>query len=133
MCFVFQSIKIIFFFSNGGDGAKELADAVNTAVELPPHMNAGVLVVDADEELYRVARGLVSGLCPVFYAADVEGALAVMHEHEIAVMLADVDAALDHLRSCGFTDDRIGVVGFCFGGRATFLVALRRGIIHLPQ
>ena len=43
-------------------------------------------------------------------------------------ILTDIDAALDHLRSFGISDDRIGVVGFCFGGRATFLVALRRSI-----
>src|SRR6185503_15234683 len=41
-------------------------------------------------------------------------------------ILADVDAALTHLHDAGFDDHQIGVVGFCFGGRATFLVALRR-------
>lgn len=43
-------------------------------------------------------------------------------------VLADVDAALDHLRNAGWSDLRIGTVGFCFGGRVTFLVALRRRI-----
>lgn len=43
-------------------------------------------------------------------------------------VLADVDAALDHLRAQGFTDDRIGIVGFCFGGRVTFLTAARRAL-----
>ncbi len=42
-----------------------------------------------------------------------------------AAILADVDAALTYLRAAGFTDGRIGVVGFCFGGRVSFLVALR--------
>ena len=41
-------------------------------------------------------------------------------------MLTDVDAAVAHLHDAGFTDDHIGVVGFCFGGRVTFLTALRR-------
>lgn len=41
-------------------------------------------------------------------------------------VLADLDAALDHLRGTGLPDRRIGVVGFCFGGRASFLVALHR-------
>jgi carboxymethylenebutenolidase len=41
-------------------------------------------------------------------------------------ILMDADAALDHLRVSGFRDGQIGTVGFCFGGRATFLVALRR-------
>ena len=36
-------------------------------------------------------------------------------------ILADVDAALDYLRGLGFADGTIGIVGFCFGGRVTFL------------
>jgi carboxymethylenebutenolidase len=43
-------------------------------------------------------------------------------------ILLDIDAALAHLRDEGFTDDRIGIVGFCMGGRATFLVAVRRAL-----
>ena len=43
-------------------------------------------------------------------------------------ILVDVDAALELVRAAGFTDDRIGTVGFCFGGRATFLVAARRAL-----
>jgi carboxymethylenebutenolidase len=43
-------------------------------------------------------------------------------------ILVDVDAALDHLRAAGLADSQIGIVGFCFGGRVTFLVALRRAI-----
>jgi carboxymethylenebutenolidase len=43
-------------------------------------------------------------------------------------ILMDADAALDHLRASGFADAQIGTVGFCFGGRATFLVALRRAL-----
>jgi carboxymethylenebutenolidase len=41
-------------------------------------------------------------------------------------VLADVDAALAHLHAAGHADSRIGIVGFCFGGRVSFLVALRR-------
>ena len=43
-------------------------------------------------------------------------------------ILMDADAALDHLRVSGFADAQIATVGFCFGGRATFLVALRRAL-----
>ena len=43
-------------------------------------------------------------------------------------VLMDVDATLDHLRAQGFTDQQVGIVGFCFGGRVTFLVAARRPI-----
>jgi carboxymethylenebutenolidase len=42
-----------------------------------------------------------------------------------AAILTDIDAALAHLHAAGFTDDRIGIVGFCFGGRVSFLAALR--------
>lgn len=45
-----------------------------------------------------------------------------------AGILADADAALDHLRASGFSDRRIGIVGFCFGGRVTFLVSLQRAL-----
>jgi len=44
-------------------------------------------------------------------------------------ILRDVDATLAHLGGEGFADaKRIGIVGFCFGGRVTFLVALRRAL-----
>ncbi len=43
-------------------------------------------------------------------------------------ILMDVDAALAHLRAAGFADDKIGAVGFCFGGRVSFLVAVRRAL-----
>src|SRR5262249_3328924 len=43
-------------------------------------------------------------------------------------VLADTDATLDYLHGKGFTDDRIGIVGFCFGGRVAFLVSLRRAL-----
>jgi carboxymethylenebutenolidase len=43
-----------------------------------------------------------------------------------AGIVADVDATIGHLHRAGFEDRRIGIVGFCFGGRVTFLVATRR-------
>jgi carboxymethylenebutenolidase len=41
-----------------------------------------------------------------------------------APILVDVNAALDTVRAAGFSDTQIGIVGFCFGGRVTFLTAL---------
>jgi carboxymethylenebutenolidase len=41
-------------------------------------------------------------------------------------LVADIDAAREHLHAVGLADSAIGIVGFCFGGRATFLAALRR-------
>ena len=77
--------------------ALELADTKTAAAELPQNMDAGVLVVDADEEIFRVARELIGGLCPVTYAADLDAALAVMQTQEIAVVIADVDAGHEQI------------------------------------
>jgi carboxymethylenebutenolidase len=41
-------------------------------------------------------------------------------------ILMDVDAAIEHLHSLGYEDRSIGIVGFCMGGRVTFLVAVER-------
>jgi carboxymethylenebutenolidase len=40
--------------------------------------------------------------------------------------LMDVDACIAHLGFEGFAPERVGIVGFCMGGRVTFLVAARR-------
>jgi carboxymethylenebutenolidase len=41
-------------------------------------------------------------------------------------IVADVDATVAYLHRAGFDAQRVGIVGFCFGGRVTFLVATRR-------
>ncbi len=71
--------------------ALELADTKTVAAELPRHMDAGVLVLDKDEEIFRVVRELIGDLCPVTYASDLDAALAVMQKREIAVVVTDVD------------------------------------------
>src|SRR3954447_2528529 len=43
-------------------------------------------------------------------------------------LLADIDAAREHLHGQGLADGGIGIVGFCFGGRTTFLAAVRRAL-----
>ncbi|HSS10689.1 MAG TPA: dienelactone hydrolase family protein [Acidimicrobiales bacterium] len=43
-------------------------------------------------------------------------------------VLSDVDVTLDVVHQRGFDESSIGVVGFCWGGRVTFLVALRRSL-----
>ena len=40
--------------------------------------------------------------------------------------LVDIDATLEHLRAAGWPEPRIGIVGFCMGGRVSFLIAARR-------
>lgn len=39
-------------------------------------------------------------------------------------IVMDVDAAIAYLHGAGFANEAIGVVGFCMGGRVTFLSAL---------
>jgi serine/threonine-protein kinase len=72
--------------------ALELADTKTSAIELPKNMGAGVLVIDSNEDLFRVARELIGDLCPVTYAANISSALAEMQLREIAVVIADVDS-----------------------------------------
>ncbi|HMG25556.1 MAG TPA: dienelactone hydrolase family protein [Acidimicrobiia bacterium] len=50
-----------------------------------------------------------------------------LYEHlDDAGILVDVDATRAHLNAAGWDDTQLGIVGFCFGGRVTFLVALRQ-------
>jgi serine/threonine-protein kinase len=77
--------------------ALELADTKTAPVALPEKMQAGVLVVDEDEEVYRVTRELIGGLCPVVYAQDTDVALAMLKKHEIAVVVADVASSQEPL------------------------------------
>lgn len=41
-------------------------------------------------------------------------------------ILADIDATLAHLEAAGWGAGQTGLVGFCFGGRISFLVAVER-------
>jgi serine/threonine-protein kinase len=77
--------------------ALELADTKPAPVGLPASMQAGVLVIDKDDEVFRVARELIGGLCPVVYATDLDGALGLMQEREIAVVITDVEAEHEEL------------------------------------
>jgi serine/threonine-protein kinase len=76
--------------------ALELADTKTLPVDLPEKMSAGVLVVDRDEEIVRVVRELVGGLCPVIHARDIDDALGAMQTQEIAVVIADVEPGHGH-------------------------------------
>ena len=77
----------------------QLADTKTVATELPRKMDAGVLVIDHDEEIFRVTRELVGGMCPVIYAPDVDAALAVMQAREIAVVITDIEAGHGQLNA----------------------------------
>jgi serine/threonine protein kinase len=73
--------------------ALQLADTAAAPASLPRKMDAGVLVIARDEEIFRVARELAGELCPVFYADDVDAALVAMRSREIAVVITDLDAS----------------------------------------
>jgi carboxymethylenebutenolidase len=45
-----------------------------------------------------------------------------------AGLLVDVDATLEHLKQAGFDPAQVAIVGFCMGGRVTFLVAAERSL-----
>lgn len=75
----------------------ELADTNTAIAELPPNMSAGVLVIENEEDIFRITRELVSGLCPVVSATDADTALQIMQTREIAVVIADVEPGKEHL------------------------------------
>ncbi len=77
--------------------ALELADTKDAVATLPDKMAAGVLVVDEDEEVFRIVRELIGGRCPLWYAADMDAALEVLQESEVAVVVADVDSPQSQL------------------------------------
>ena len=56
-----------------------------------------MLVVDQDEEIFRVTRELIGELCPVVYAAGVDAALEVMQKLEIAAVITDVESGQEQL------------------------------------
>ena len=72
--------------------ALELAETKDAPVELPQNMSAGVLVIDNDQEVFRVAKELIGGRCPVCFASSLDAALNEMQAQEIAVVVADVEA-----------------------------------------
>ncbi len=41
-------------------------------------------------------------------------------------LLVDLDATLEHVSGAGFAPERTGLVGFCMGGRVSFLAAVER-------
>ena len=49
------------------------------------------MVIDPDEAIVRVVRELLGSQCPVWHAADLEGALETLKKEEIAVVVADVE------------------------------------------
>ena len=59
---------------------------------------------------------------------DMSKVMPLLEGVDDEAILVDADATLDHLHSAGFSDGNIGIVGFCMGGRAAFLVSSRRAL-----
>jgi serine/threonine-protein kinase len=70
--------------------ALELEQTAMTPPILPEEMEAGVLVVDAQDETYQTVNRLVGGACPVFHVRDLDQAVGVLEAHETALIVADV-------------------------------------------
>ena len=54
---------------------------------------------------------------------ELNTAIGRMQQSTDAGITADVRAAIDYLKGQPFVNDRIGIVGFCFGGRVAYLAA----------
>lgn len=92
-----DNVELQKIVAEGVTIALELANTKTVAAELPETMDAGVLVIDKDEDLHRVARELVGNRCPVHYAPDLDGALGIMQAHEVAVVITDIEAGYDQV------------------------------------
>lgn len=83
----------------------------------------------ADEGYVAVAPALFHRTgSPVLGYGDFQKVMPHMKALSDDGILGDVDAAREHLHEMGFADERIGIVGFCLGGRVAFLVAARRSL-----
>jgi carboxymethylenebutenolidase len=65
---------------------------------------------------------------PVFEYGKFDGIMEVMAQLSDDAFVEDLDAARATLHERGIDDRSIGAVGFCMGGRASFLLALNRAI-----
>ncbi len=57
---------------------------------------------------------------------DFSKVMPLMEGLDDSAALVDIDATRAHLHAAGWGDAQIGLVGFCMGGRVSFLAALRR-------
>ena len=104
-------------------------------------MEAFGLVPHIEDVAARIAaEGYVVAVPDVYYRHlpnnkfgydDLDGAIAVMSQLDDDAFIADLGALLDALGERSDTTGKVGVTGFCMGGRLTFLSACRlSGRIH---
>jgi serine/threonine protein kinase len=77
--------------------ALELADTAASPAILPERLDVGVLVVDAGKEVFRAAKELFGSTCDVLHAQSLDQAFDQLGEHEIAVILADIESSGDEV------------------------------------
>ena len=70
--------------------AFDLAATTATPPILPDRMEAGVLVIEAQDEILRTVTRLIGGACPVYHAKSLDGGLGRLETHETALIVADV-------------------------------------------
>jgi serine/threonine-protein kinase len=70
--------------------AFDLAATAATPPIMPERMEAGVLVIDAQDETFRAVTRLVGGACPVYQAKSLDEGLNQLETHETALIVADV-------------------------------------------
>jgi carboxymethylenebutenolidase len=133
----------------GDDATVDTADGPMRLYEAkPPGGARGALVIvqeafgvnpHIEDVTRRAAAAGYHAIAPDFFHRSGPGAIVDYGKFEKvmgffqdlgsdASILTDVDATLAYLRAAGFADSQIGVVGFCFGGRVSFLVALRHAL-----
>ncbi|MCW5574743.1 MAG: protein kinase [Burkholderiales bacterium] len=70
--------------------ALELADMASSPVIVPDRVDFGILVLNPDQGVFRAVSELMGGMCPVIEAPDMDRALGILAEREIAVIIADI-------------------------------------------
>ncbi len=70
--------------------ALELADTAISPVILPEKVRYGLLVIDPNQSVFRAINELMAGACPVYHAPDIDRALTLLAEKEVAVIVAEL-------------------------------------------
>jgi carboxymethylenebutenolidase len=65
---------------------------------------------------------------PVIAYDDMQSVMPHLGALDAEGLAADVDAALAYLHDAGFSDDRVGIVGFCMGGSVVVFAAANHAL-----
>jgi serine/threonine-protein kinase len=70
--------------------ALELAETAATPPIVPDKMEASVLVIDEQGDVFRSVARLVGGACPVYQAHNLDAGIGQLEMHETALIIADM-------------------------------------------